>query len=588
MDTGGGSSALARRLVVGDWNVQPLAGVIEREGEQLRLQPRIMDLLLRLAMSPGEVVPRAVLLRDVWNGVAVSEDVLTRSISVLRQALGDARHGREYVTTIAKRGYVLNAAVTRAAQPGDVSDARADVVAVQRFADDGGRGLAAFCEALRDELVLALGALPGVRVAAGVPESAPFVLEGSVRSEAGGIVVSARLVGARDGLIVWAESLRAAQGDESALRRDAAAAIAGRFSMRAGARSLSASAAGEVKSGALAQYALARAKYLAERPSFRYDGLAELELAIELDDRFAAAHGLHAYVNAMRSSYEAPYPHVSARVRSEYQRALALDPLQPEALMAKALDVRWRSWDWAEMRLLFEQALRVAPGDPHVLAHYAARFFRELGELGTAERMLRRALARDANNVTTLVLLASVLRFRGDFAASREQAERARDASPHHSWALLALALASLEANAFAAASETLREIQSLAGIDHRMTLEVRGRLEARSGDEARSRKTLARMRSFAREDAIYAEAIAWVCFELGELDEGASWLERALDQGASACSLARVCMLPIDARRPGLFTAPRFQAVLARMHLDDASLARHAAAGLLDPPRNL
>ncbi|MBM4385901.1 MAG: hypothetical protein FJ091_21345 [Deltaproteobacteria bacterium] len=455
---------------------------------------------------------------------------------------------------------------------------------MQRFAEDASGALAGFCEALRDELVLALGALPGVRVAAGVPASAPLVLEGSVRREASGLVVTARLIEAREGLVVWAESLRAARGDEDALRREAAAAIAARFSMRAGERSL-APGPRDVKSGALEQYALARAKYLAERPSFRYEGLAELERAIELDDRFAAAHGLHAYVNAMRSSYEAPYPHVSERVRSEYQRALALDPLQPEALMAKALDVRWRSWDWAEMRLLFEQALRVAPGDPHVLAHYAARFYRELGELGTAERMLRRALALDANNVTTLVLLASVLRFRGEFAASREEASRAREASPHHSWALLALALASLEANDFAAAGETLREMQSLAGIDHRMTLEMRGRLEARSGDEARARKTLARMRSFAREDAIYAEAIAWVCFELGELEEGAAWLERALDQGASACSLARVCMLPIEARRPGLLASPRFQAVLARMHLDDASLARLAAEGVLDPP---
>ncbi|MBM4385902.1 MAG: winged helix-turn-helix domain-containing protein [Deltaproteobacteria bacterium] len=120
--TGGGGGVLASRLTIGDWSVHPLAGLIERDGKKQRLQPRIMDLLLRLAVAPGEVIPRAVLLRDVWNGVVVSEDVLTRSISVLRQALGDARHGRAYVTTIAKRGYVLNAAVAWLAQPGERKD----------------------------------------------------------------------------------------------------------------------------------------------------------------------------------------------------------------------------------------------------------------------------------------------------------------------------------------------------------------------------------------------------------------------------------------------------------------------------------
>jgi hypothetical protein len=248
--------------------------------------------------------------------------------------------------------------------------------------------------------------------------------------------------------------------------------------------------------------------------------------------------------------------------------------------------VRWSAWDWREMRILFEQAARVAPGDPHVLAHFAARFFRELGELDTAERMLRRALALDdVENPTSRVLLSTVLRFRGEFAAARDEAARVRETHPHHSWALLAYTLAALEQRDFDAAGECVREIQSLAGFDHRMTLEARGRLEALSGEEARARKTLARMRSFAREEGIYADAAAWVCFELGEVEEGAALLERAIAEGASACALARVCMLPIEARRPGVLGSPRFQAVLARMHLDDASLARLAGEGVLDPP---
>jgi hypothetical protein len=52
-----------------------------------------------------------------------------------------------------------------------------------------------------------------------------------------------------------------------------------------------------------------------------------------------------------------------------------------------------------------------------------------------------------------------------------------------------------------------------------------------------------------------------------------------------SACAFARVCALPIEARRPGLCSAPEFQAVLRRMRLDDESIAQLTAAGVLAPP---
>ncbi len=603
--TGGRRHDLTRELTVGDWRVRPLLGVIECAGRTVRLQPRVMELLLRLASTPGEVATREQLFSDVWSGVVVSDDVLTRCVSNLRAALGDARHGRHHVATVAKRGYVLTVPVVWIPRPGErESSGHEQSVAVLRFEDLSAEpGFAWFAEGLTDELMDSLARVPGLRVAArtsaaavsglrgdvraiGAQLGVRHVLEGSVRREGTQLRVTVRLASARDGFQIWAETMRAEARDALSLQRELASAVSGRFALNLGERVLSGPAPTAVRLEAWEQYVRARQKYQAERLGFRYEGVAELERAIALDANFAAAHGLYAYVHALRAAHEEPYPRVAERVRMAAQRALALDPLQPEALMAKAIDVRWRSWDWLEMRRLFEQALHVAPGDPHVLAHFAARYFRELGEFAVAERLLRRASAIDPLNPMPRVLLSSVLRFQGDAAAARDEAARALDASPGHAWALQAGLLAQLEASDYGAAEASLREVAGAAGIDHRMTLEARGRLEARRGDEAAARKTLARLRVFAREDAIYADAAAWVCFELGELEEGADWLEREIAAGVAACSSARSCALPIEARRPGLMHAPRFQAALARMRLDDAALTGLAAEGALDPPR--
>jgi len=97
---------------VGDWQVDPNADRIHREGEEVRLEPRVMDVLTILAGRPGEVISREQLEAEVWAGQVVGYDALASSIIKLRKALGDdSRHPR-YIETVSKKGYRLIARVT--------------------------------------------------------------------------------------------------------------------------------------------------------------------------------------------------------------------------------------------------------------------------------------------------------------------------------------------------------------------------------------------------------------------------------------------------------------------------------------------
>lgn len=76
-----------------------------------------MDLLVYLANHPGEVVSKERLLNEVWGSLAVSESALTRTVTELRQALGDSVDAPQLLETIAKRGYRLMGSVESLSAP---------------------------------------------------------------------------------------------------------------------------------------------------------------------------------------------------------------------------------------------------------------------------------------------------------------------------------------------------------------------------------------------------------------------------------------------------------------------------------------
>ena len=92
---------------VGDWKVYPLESRLIRGNQQRRVQPKSMDVLLRLAEGAGSAVERDELLDAVWAGRAQSDEPLTRCIGELRRAFGDTKTDRQYIETIHKRGYKL-------------------------------------------------------------------------------------------------------------------------------------------------------------------------------------------------------------------------------------------------------------------------------------------------------------------------------------------------------------------------------------------------------------------------------------------------------------------------------------------------
>lgn len=105
---------------VGEWLVTPSVNQISRNGRQLTLEPRLIDLLVYFAQHPGEVLSRDELIDHVWTRNVVTSHVVTQSISELRKSLKDGDDGSmEYIATVPKRGYKLTVPVIWCTEEGE-------------------------------------------------------------------------------------------------------------------------------------------------------------------------------------------------------------------------------------------------------------------------------------------------------------------------------------------------------------------------------------------------------------------------------------------------------------------------------------
>jgi len=104
-----------------DVEVRPASNEFVIGGAHIRVPPRLMDVLLRLAATPGQVVSREALLEDAWPRRMVNDDVLSRVIADLRGALRDDAREARFIETLPKVGYRLIAPVSPVAAAGSTA-----------------------------------------------------------------------------------------------------------------------------------------------------------------------------------------------------------------------------------------------------------------------------------------------------------------------------------------------------------------------------------------------------------------------------------------------------------------------------------
>jgi TolB-like protein/DNA-binding winged helix-turn-helix (wHTH) protein len=279
----------APALRVGDWCVRPASGQISRGGETVRLEARTMRLLVCLVERAGEIVSVDELLDRVWPDVTVAPDSVYQAVASLRRTFGDDSKQPTYIATAPRLGYQLVAPVEpwndSPASPevvpsnsgrrihllsgvavaliaalvlsmwivrgvpknSDAVESSAGPqtsIAVMPFLDlTDEMKHEIFVDGMTEELVDKLSKIPGVRVPAARTSlsfkgknaairdvaaalGTTYVLDGSVRQSGTALRVSARLVRADTGFVVWSDTYDRSSGDLVAIEEDIASEVA--------------------------------------------------------------------------------------------------------------------------------------------------------------------------------------------------------------------------------------------------------------------------------------------------------------------------------------------------------------------------
>ena len=141
---------------IGHWLVEPSLNTISSNGASRHIEPKVMAVLMCLVRSQNAVVSKQQLIEEVWKDTFVTDDVLTRSISELRDTFGDDARNPVIIQTIPKQGYRLllkvEPRVHEHLQPGSTSQfgARRWVTAAAFLLAVLIAGLASFRRRMRD------------------------------------------------------------------------------------------------------------------------------------------------------------------------------------------------------------------------------------------------------------------------------------------------------------------------------------------------------------------------------------------------------------------------------------------------------
>ncbi|MCX7056078.1 MAG: winged helix-turn-helix domain-containing protein, partial [Proteobacteria bacterium] len=100
-------------FLLAEWEVRPRHCTLLLRSNPpmtpIHVEPRVMGVLLCLARHAGQVVTRDEFLTEVWNGRVVSDEALSRCISLLRSSFADDSREPRFIRTVARIGYVLMA-----------------------------------------------------------------------------------------------------------------------------------------------------------------------------------------------------------------------------------------------------------------------------------------------------------------------------------------------------------------------------------------------------------------------------------------------------------------------------------------------
>ncbi len=459
-------------------------------------------------------------------------------------------------------------------------------IAVLPFADMSEAGDQAwFAEGIAEELLIALSQVKPLSVT-GRTSSFAFkntnktiaeiaeilgvqaVLEGSVRRFGERVRITAQLVDAGSGYQIWSGSYERKVADIFQLQDEIAKSIVGTLKLELGVDTNKALIpVSTSKLDAYNAFIRGRASFDWANPEVLHESIKYFEMAVAVDPQYADAWGYLAYARGLMALWQSTEA-TSGPTTVAYQKALAINPNQSEALAVKGWMMQLLEWDWESAGRLYRQAL-ASSDSPNAMLTYGMFYLPIINEIPRAIELLRKAEQLDPLQAGFKSNLAMLHIWSGNPQAAIEKAKEALALSPKHIFAQMAL----VEAYILSGNCDLVLEIVDALPEQLRKEPRIFGRLgvcHALLGDEDKAREIY----KHVKETTPYYYAnmqAAILAMSLGEVGDALDILEAEIDKHAWTGMFIRIYF----GRNELLKDNPRFLSILERIGLDDKSISK-------------
>ncbi|MGH2395581.1 MAG: winged helix-turn-helix domain-containing protein [Terriglobales bacterium] len=385
-----------------------------------------------------------------------------------------------------------------------------------------------------------------------------YILEGSVRRDAGRVRITAQLVQVRDQSHLWAQSYEREISGIFPIQKEIADSVAREIGLRLGS---AAPAAGHSRAvHPEAHDAFLRGLYLwhAGDGEAVAESARHFQTAVSLQPDYALAYAWLAFAyNRMASGDYVPPKEGYPLAKAAAHRAIELDPALPEGHAALGFILRSYEWDWQGAEKELRTALRADPNSSiahNVYGLYlstvgrheeAIAAMKRAGELDPLSALVASSRAAAYANARRFDDAKAVFQDRGDAARSR-------------SWPGILMANGEYK--------QALAIFDAVPADSQRPEVAAgRAQAYAALGRTREARALLDQFKAHPHARTVYSPFIARIHAQLGEKNEAFRWLQIAVEERA-----ARVIYLKVDPAWDPLRGDSRFQDLLRRMNLAD------------------
>jgi len=579
-----------RDFQIGEWVISPRLNSLSQNGHSVRIEPKVMQVLLCLA-EERDVVSKEKLMQTVWTDTFVTDDVLTRSISELRKIFADNPKNPRFIQTIPKGGYRLMLPVgevqprvvepkpatasTRPPRAGkrrlililtvvglsllliayaigrynsSATPPKRQVLAVlpfQNLSDDSQQEF--FADGLTAEMISQFGKVSSEHLAViawssmerykhtSKPQDqiaqelgATYLLDGTVRRSGNHVRITAELEQTGAPARVWSNTYDGNLEDVLSLQSQVAREIAQEIRLQLTPEDQQRLANTSLIDGQGYEYYLKAKSESEAMPRAAGEKAEHLRSAIRLNPRFVPAYITLAmlYRSLASEGYADPEASYSAS-RAVLAKVLEIDPDSSEAHRESGW-ISWRyEWNFAAADREFRRAIDLNPNDAQAHEIYSL-FLKSMGRFDESLAQSNRAIELSPMEPYSRANAGSLLALMKNYDAAMGQFETAVHLNPQlpYVWQRLGPVLVMQGKDQEAIAALEKARDYSGGGQDKLACL---GYAYGVNGREADARRILEQLNVIAsRGQYVSPVHVAFVYEGLRDHDNAVAWLERA------------------------------------------------------------